>query len=73
MMIDVTLGVNLAGAKAGTQMSLFTSKVQGVAELPMTGTFLLLDGGTTLPVKETKEQILTKIKEAKDAATTGTN
>jgi hypothetical protein len=65
-MIELTLAVNLQAAKMGSRISLFLDKIVGIIELPNTGTIVLGAGGVTIPVTESKEQILTSIKNAKD-------
>lgn len=59
--ITLTLNVNLATAKMGTPVDIFTDKILGVASMATTGTVLIMNGGATLPIKETKEQIYAAI------------
>lgn len=64
-MIELTLAINLQAAKAGSKVTLFMDRVVGIIELPQSGTIVLGAGGVTLPVVESKEQILTSISNAK--------
>lgn len=68
--IELTLGINLNQAKTGSKMVVFKNKVFAVVELPMTGTTIIADGGTTVPVKESKEQVLAMLYPAINEQTT---
>lgn len=56
--ITLTLDIALSKAAKGSEITVFTYKISGLIELPHTGTVVILDGGTTIPVKESKEEIL---------------
>lgn len=68
--IDLTLDIALSKAAKGSQITVFTHKISGVIELPNTGTVVILDGGTTIPVKESKEEILKVLFQALNIQTT---
>lgn len=60
-MIDVTLAVKLSGADKGAKLSLYRDKVVGVIELPNIGTIIIAMGGTTVPVMESKDTVLSML------------
>ena len=62
-MIALTLNVDLATAKRGAVLDVFPDKILGIVQLPASGTVLIMNGGATLPVRESKTEVLTKIKE----------
>lgn len=61
MIIEVTLNVKTQTYGPGTKLDLFTDKILGVSSSQHLGTVLLLVGGTSLLVQETKEQVLKAI------------
>lgn len=63
MTIDFTLSMGLNKVSPGTCITIFKDKILGVTESPNLGVIVLLAGGVSLPVKETKEEILLKMKE----------
>lgn len=69
-MISVTLSVGLATVKKGTTLDVFTDKIIGLCTMDYTGTIIIAQGGATIPVTETKEQILKLISEAANNVTT---
>jgi uncharacterized protein YlzI (FlbEa/FlbD family) len=60
-MISLTLNIDLASAKRGTILDVFPDKILGVMSMPTTGTVLIMNGGATIAVRESKEEILNKI------------
>lgn len=63
-MITLTLNVNLSTAKMGTKVDIYTDKIIGIAAMPTAGTVLICNGGASIPVAESKEQIQTLIKDS---------
>jgi len=72
MTIDLTLSLGLNKVAPGTVMTIFEDKVLGITESPTMGVIVLLAGGVSLPVKESKQDIILKIKEMKDVRNTRT-
>lgn len=60
-MIQLTLNINIANMKAGGTLDIFVDKIVGIADMPISGTVLIMQGGGTLPVRETKNDVLNKI------------
>lgn len=69
-MISLTLSVNLSAAKKGTIVDIFTDKIIGISNMDYAGTVIIAQGGATIPVTETKEQILKLISETANNVTT---
>lgn len=64
-MIELTLAINMQSAKMGSKVILFLDRIVGIIELPSSGTTVLGAGGVTIPVMESKEQILALIEKSK--------
>lgn len=60
-MIQLTLNINLANMKSGGILDIFEDKIVGVADMPTSGTVLILMGGGTIPVRQSKNEVLNKI------------
>ena len=60
-MIQLTLNINLANMKSGGMLDIFEDKIVGIADMPTSGTVLIMQGGGTLPVRETKDDVINKI------------
>jgi len=61
MTLDFTLSLGLNKVAPGTVITIFEDKVLGLTESPTMGVIVLLAGGVSLPVKETKQAILEKM------------
>jgi len=61
--IDVTLSLGLNNLAPGTSLTIFKDKIVALNESPRMGTILICSGGVSLPVKEDKQTILSKMKE----------
>lgn len=68
MMISLTLSVNVSTAKKGAKVDIFIDKIIGLATLSHVGSVVIGAGGATVPVEESKEQILELINNAKKEA-----
>lgn len=60
-MITLTLNAQLSAMKNGAVLDVFEDKILALAAMPNVGTVLIMNGGATLPVRESKEEILNKI------------
>lgn len=58
MTIDLTLSMGLNKVAPGQVITIFQDKVLGITESPNMGVLVLLAGGVSLPVKETKKAIM---------------
>lgn len=72
-MIQLTLNVNLANMKSGGTLDIFEDKIVGIADMPMSGTVLILMGGGTIPVRESKNEVLNKINAAQELTSVANN
>lgn len=68
-MITLTLNVDLAMAKRGAKLDIFPDKILGIVQLPASGTVLIMNGGASLPITESKEVVLNKITEYNNGIT----
>lgn len=48
--------------KSGGKLDIFEDKIVGVVDMPTSGTVLIMMGGGTLPVRESKEEVINKIR-----------
>lgn len=65
MTIDLTLSHGLNKVPGGQLITIFNDKVLGLTESPTMGVIVLLAGGVSLPVRETKQDILAKMAQLK--------
>jgi len=65
MTIDLTLSHGLNKVPGGQTITIFSDKVLGLTESPTMGVIVLLAGGVSLPVRETKQDILAKMAQLK--------
>lgn len=70
-MISLTLSVSVSAAKKGAIVDIFTDKIIGITSMPLAGSVVIGAGGATVPVEESKEQILALITKAKKEASNG--
>ena len=60
-MIALTLNVDMSVAKRGQILDVYPDKILGIVTTATIGTVIIMPGGTTIPVKESKEEILNKV------------
>ncbi len=65
-MIQLTLNINLANMKSGGILDIFEDKIVGIADMPTSGTVLIMQGGGTIPVREAKDDVINKINAAQE-------
>lgn len=63
--VNLKLSVDLNKVKRGAPVQLFYTKIIGLAAMPDMGSVVIADGGATIPVEETIDEIKALIEEAK--------
>lgn len=70
MTIDFTLSHGLNKVPGGQVITIYTDKILGITESSTLGVIVLLAGGVSLPVKETKSAILAELKKERENGNT---
>lgn len=68
--ISLTLSVGLATVKKGTKLTIFADKIIGLCTMDYSGTVVIAQGGATIPVVESEEEILKLISTTANNITT---
>ncbi len=68
--IDVTLAVKMQSVGVGTKFTLFTDRIVGIYDSPNMGCVVVCSGGTTIPIKESKQDVMNLMLPQSEAAQT---